>query len=86
MKWILSIVFCIFLFSNTAIAQDRSLLKTRYQVFTQGDVSVIGNNILNRQTKKWNANTENNNQKQEIRVNDGASMEYVDIDSDTKTF
>ena len=86
MKWILSIVFCIFLFSNTAIAQDRSLLKTRYQVFTQGDVLVIGNNILNRQTKKWNANTENNNQKQEIRVNDGASMEYVDIDSDTKTF
>ena len=52
MKCILSIVFCIFLFSNTAIAQDRSLLKTRYQVFTQGDVSVIGNNILNRQTKK----------------------------------
>ncbi|MDO4880173.1 MAG: SPOR domain-containing protein [Capnocytophaga sp.] len=86
MKNIFYIVFCTFLFSKQIFAQNIEALNTRYQTFTQGDVLVIGNNILNRQTKKWNANTENNNQKQEIRINDGASMEYIDIDKDSKTF
>lgn len=65
-------------------AQFQEKLSTRYQTYTQGNILIIGNNILNRQANKNGANTDYN----EIlgKSNDDFYMEYIDIDKDKKTF
>lgn len=72
------------LLSWGGFSQYKEKLNTRYQTYTQGNVLIIGNNILNRQAPKNNSNTDYN----EIsgRSNADFYMEYIDIDKDKNTF
>ena len=85
MRIIYSLLLCL---SATSLlwAQESDTLTTRYKVLSKGNITITGNNILNRKEGKADANTPYNDLIGGLKLNDSQVMEYIDIDKDKKTF
>lgn len=76
-------VFVVLFFIQSFIVFSQKNFTARFDTSLKGDMLLIGNNILNRQTNSqgpndaFNSTTQNNND---------LSMQYVDVDSDNSTF
>lgn len=73
------------LLGASSYAQVREGFKTEYSASLNGDILVIGNNILNRDTNT-KGNRANDAFDDVTKVNDNFEMKYIDIDGDSKTF
>lgn len=69
-------------FTNSVSAQNFVPFTPRFDQDIKGDMLVIGNNILNRDTSTTNPNDPYNGTGQ----NGALSMQFIDIDSDATTF
>ncbi|MFC2350621.1 MAG: SPOR domain-containing protein [Capnocytophaga granulosa] len=85
MRIIYSLLLCL---SATSLlwAQESDTLTTRYKVLSKGNITITGNNILNRKEGKADANTPYNDLIGGLKLNDSQVMEYIDVDKDKKTF
>ena len=85
MRIIYSLLLCL---SATSLlwAQESDTLTTRYKVLSKGNMTITGNNILNRKEGKADANTPYNDLIGGLKLNDSQVMEYIDVDKDKKTF
>ena len=85
MRIIYSLLLCL---SATSLlwAQESDTLTTRYKVLSKGNITITGNNILNRKEGKADANTPYNDLVGGLKLNDSQVMEYIDVDKDKKTF
>ncbi|EJL59078.1 hypothetical protein, partial [Flavobacterium sp. CF136] len=76
-------VFVVLFFIQSFIVFSQKDFAARFDTSLKGDMLLIGNNILNRQTNSqgpndaFNSTTQNNND---------LNMQYVDVDSDNSTF
>lgn len=78
LKWFL----LIFILSTSTYAQNFIPFTTKYNASIKGDMLLIGNNVLNRQTGSNNPNDPFNSSGN----NNSYNMQYIDIDSDATTF
>jgi len=67
-------------------AQLRVPFKVRHQTFVKGDMTIIANNIINRNDSFISAAFPYDNTDYSAKHNDELNMDYIDIDSDAKTF
>src|SRR5690606_34488029 len=75
---------CIFFAGIFALsAQVKNDFEVRYQDNIKGDITFIGNNIVNRDGG-WNSRP--NEPYDGSRSNDELNMQYIDIDGDRSTF
>jgi large repetitive protein len=77
---------CLFLFNLIAQAQVAVPFTVRYENNLKGDMTLIANSIVNRQTSTEGPNVPYNTLGNTSQYNDNFNMLYVDIDSDTSTF
>ncbi|MBS7255246.1 T9SS type B sorting domain-containing protein [Flavobacterium branchiicola] len=82
-KALIAVVFL--LLSLSSYSQVREGFKTEYSASLNGDILVIGNNILNRDENKRNQRA-NDAFDDVSKVNDNFEMKYIDIDGDGNTF
>ncbi|SNR96884.1 DUF11 domain-containing protein, partial [Flavobacterium sp. ov086] len=82
-KTLIAVVFLLLSFSSHA--QLRKGFTTRYTTSLNGDILVIGNNSLNRDTGKNGGRPLDNydDQGSTSKVNDNFDMKYIDVDSET---
>lgn len=73
-------------YSNFSEAQNLTPFSPRYNKDVQGDVLLIGNNILNRRTTTNGNPISPNNPYNGTGQNGNLEMGYVDIDTDASTF
>lgn len=79
-----NIVFCL-LFSEVILGQSKDF-KIRYQSELQGDMTVIGNSIVNRKAIFANTDKAYNSIEDNAKTNDNFTMAYVNIDDFTHNF
>lgn len=82
-KALIAVVFLLLSFSS--YSQVREGFKTEYSASLNGDILVIGNNILNRDLNKSKQRA-NDSFDDTSKVNDDFDMKYIDIDGDSNTF
>ncbi|KAF2339262.1 T9SS type B sorting domain-containing protein [Flavobacterium tistrianum] len=82
-KVLIAVVFL--LLSLSSYSQVREGFKTEYSASLNGDILVIGNNILNRDENKSKQRA-NDAFDDVTKVNDNFDMKYIDIDGDSNTF
>ena len=85
MRIIYSLLLCLTA-ASLLWAQESDTLTTRYKVLSKGNITITGNNILNRKEGKADANTPYNDLIGGLKLNDSQVMEYIDVDKDKKTF
>ena len=85
MRIIYSLLLCLSA-ASPLWAQESDTLTTRYKVLSKGNITITGNNILNRKEGKADANTPYNDLIGGLKLNDSQVMEYLDVDKDKKTF
>jgi len=85
MRIIYSLLLCLGA-TSPLWAQESDTLTTRYKVLSKGNITITGNNILNRKEGKADANTPYNDLIGGLKLNDSQVMEYIDVDKDKKTF
>ncbi|MDO4229552.1 MAG: SPOR domain-containing protein [Capnocytophaga sp.] len=86
MKYLLLTVSLLSTFTHVKSQTALSEFKIRYEAFINGNITIIGNNIVNRQEKRNKPNTPFDEQQLTAKVNDQLNMQYIDIDNDTNTF
>lgn len=69
-----------------SFAQVSVPFKIRYQNYIRGDISIIANNIVNREDSKNTSNEPYDLQSENAKHNDEFDMKYIDIDNDNATF
>jgi gliding motility-associated-like protein len=77
---------CFLLTSIEMFAQVAVPFSVRYQRTLKGDMTMISNNIVNRQTNSTSPNTPYNTTGNNSEYNDNLNMRYIDIDGDASTF
>ncbi|MGY0392656.1 T9SS type B sorting domain-containing protein [Bizionia sp. KMM 8389] len=79
------IILCVLLamLCHTGIAQNYQPFTPRFDADTKGDILLIGNNIINRDTNSKDPNDPYNGTQ---NYNSDYDMQYIDIDSDPTTF
>lgn len=80
----LKIVFFV-LFTNVIIAQNQDFT-IRYQAYLNGDMSIIGNSIVNRKTLFKKTHSEYNSTEGTAKNNEKFSMQYINIDNKEHNF
>lgn len=71
--------------ASFSFAQNAAPFKMRFQATLKGDMTIISNNITNRDDETGNANTPYNTIDNAL-LNDELNMSYIDIDTDETTF
>jgi hypothetical protein len=71
--------------ASFSFAQNAAPFKMRYQSTIKGDMTIISNNITNRDDETGDANTPYNTIDNAL-LNDELNIGYIDIDSDETTF
>ena len=71
--------------ASFSFAQNAAPFKMRYQSKIKGDMTIISNNITNRDDETGDANTPYNTIDDAL-LNDELNIGYIDIDSDENTF
>ena len=82
-------VFIVILFLITylnVLAQEAKPFKVRYQGRVNGGMTLIANNIVNREEGGDVANSPYNETTNRGKLNDEFEMKYIDIDNDNATF
>src|SRR5690606_11971692 len=78
---------CIFFAGIFALsAQVKNDFEVRFQDNIKGDITFIGNNIVNRESRNTSSNTPYNYTGNSSDYNDDLNMQYIDIDGDSSTF
>src|SRR5690606_23677296 len=78
---------CIFFAGIFALtAQVGKPFDVRYENNIKGEITFIGNNILNRKTDSKSSNDAYNEIGPNSDYNDDLNMQYIDIDNDKSTF
>lgn len=77
---------CFLLVSSSMLAQVTVPFTVRYQKNLKGDMTMISNNIVNRQTNSSGPNVPYNLLGNSSEYNDNLNMRYIDIDGDASTF
>lgn len=86
MKYLLLSILGLFTFTYAKSQTTSSGFKPKYEAFINGDITIIGNNIVNREEKRNKANTPFDERQSTAKVNDQLNMQYIDIDDDKSTF
>jgi hypothetical protein len=77
----------LFFFISTEIFSQVAVpFSVRRQIYVKGDMTMIANNIVNRQEFLNSPNTPYNKIDSKTKLNDEFDMQYIDIDTDKTTF
>lgn len=81
-------ILCVLLLISSSIsfAQLAVPFKVRHQGYVNGDITMIANNIVNRVDYYNKSNVDYNNRSSSSKLNDEFTMDYIDIDDDSRTF
>lgn len=82
----IALLSCFMLASLATFAQVAVPFSVRYQRNLKGDMTLISNGILNRQTNSNGPNVPYNDTGNTSEFNDNLNMQYIDIDGDASTF
>lgn len=75
-----------FTLSFSVFSQDHKAFKIRNEFEIQGDITIIGNQILSQKSKKTTVFSPYNDVSEQAKINDQLKMYYVDIDENEDTF
>ena len=79
-------VLLFFFISIEIFSQVAVPFSVRRQMYVKGDMTMIANNIVNRQEFLNSPNTPYNKIDSKTKLNDEFDMQYIDIDTDKTTF
>ncbi|MDP2161184.1 MAG: SprB repeat-containing protein, partial [Flavobacterium sp.] len=82
----IALISCLFLLNLVSHAQVPVPFTVRYENNLKGDMTLIANSIVNRQTSTDGPNVPYNTLGNTSQYNDNFNMQYVDIDGDASTF
>lgn len=82
----IALLSCFLLINLIASAQVAVPFTVRYEQNLKGDMTLISNNIVNRQDNSDGPNDPYNLTGNSSAYNDNLNMQYVDVDSDASTF
>ena len=82
----IALLSCLLLTTLVAKAQVPVPFTVRYENSIKGDMTLIANNIVNRQTTTEGPNIPYNTLGNISQFNDNFNMQYIDIDGDVSTF
>src|SRR5690606_16138091 len=72
--------------SFSGLSQVKNDFGVRYENKLKGDITLIGNNIVNRDSNNRDPEDPYNLTGSSSTYNDDANMQYIDIDGDSSTF
>ena len=79
-------IFFLTLVFAQGFSQQVKPFKVRHQGYVNGDMVLIGNNIVNREASDGKALDSYNDRTFKNKLNDECEMKYIDIDNDESTF
>jgi large repetitive protein len=82
----IALLSCFLLINLIASAQVAVPFTVRYEQNLKGDMTLISNNIVNRQDNSDGPNVPYNLTGNSSAYNDNLNMQYIDVDSDASTF
>lgn len=82
----IALLSCLLLTNLIVQAQVAVPFTVRYQDNLKGDMTLISNNIVNRQTSTQTPNDPYNTLGNSSEYNDNLNMKYIDVDGDATTF
>src|SRR5690606_24835550 len=76
----------VLLCSFSGLSQVKTPFEVRYEQELRGDITLIGNNIVNRDTNNRDPEDPYNQTGSDSNYNDDTNMQYIDVDNDNTTF